>query len=470
MGSENYTIITVDSNSEYFEEEVEYDPNKCIEVDDELSINCIKVSNDYFEKCIEVSGDIPFIDIYPDTNDYENPCDEIPKLPKISLKTINGSYPVEFENLEILDWDPLGKYPDLKKHYVKDFDKVVYEIENIDDYKNITEVYVYTNIDNVGWLFKKPSDLATYNEEDKIIELDVKDQLDGIDLELWVWIKDGDCWSDGGIYIVETMERSYTPYCHFSKNTYNTFDNIYFHFNQSSYDEKSKFFLQIVSNLDQCVFELPYSYYQTRDLLYTQEVFDGIDIKYTTNKYFDISFNATTQILRGATHFVAYLTVIEPYRYISFPSNCYFNLTMYDFNVDVSRIYVSGFVKGGGSPTGDREECSCDEFGKICSFAYDVDSILIRYVGCSGCAGNLNLCDFNLSSMLSFEVMLGVPQNSPIPLVSISGVSFLTNVVGTVNINTVESFSGTTLVGRYIEDTNNTHITWQIVVYTQGRA
>jgi len=291
--------VVVDTSSDYYVPPPTPDPSKCIEINDSLSVKCIKVSNDAYEKCIEITADVPYISITPDTTTTtgEQPC-EIPDRPEISLVTINGLEPVELENLEILESDPFGKYPDLKKHYVKDYDKVVYQIDNIDKYENITDVYVYTDKDNVGWLFDKPSNFATYNEEDKTIELDVKDQLDGVDLELWVWVKDGECWSDGGIYIVETMERSHQPVLNgeYYINSMGSSDiTIY------GYNEDNRY--NIECYLENCIND-NYSYSQEKDIIHA------------TAPYVDDNNG----------RMVVSVTLIEPFKYESFRTDWVFSI------------------------------------------------------------------------------------------------------------------------------------------------
>ena len=147
---------------------------------------------------------------HPDDPDC-NGCSII-DLPAISCAFINDEAPSIEKNLEPITSDPFGHFPDLKKIYVKDNDTVDLKIDNYDS--NMT-YYVYTNKDNLGFLFnpREPSNYAVWNNDDTVA-VDIKDQLEGVYFEVWVWAisQDGECASNQAVYTMETMERTPTPY------------------------------------------------------------------------------------------------------------------------------------------------------------------------------------------------------------------------------------------------------------------
>jgi len=359
------TYVSVDVNSDYY---VEDDVSeKCVNFSDGSLEKCITVSTDGAEKCITVTADIPSIDVFQGSNNED--CSEILDLPEVSLTKINDEDPVQYENLEILESDPFGKYPTLQKYYVKDNDIITYTIDN---HNTELDYYVYTSADNVGWLFERPSEFAVYNADDGTVTLNVGNQLEGIDLELWVWaINENDCMSDCAIYYVETMVRSNQPVLYIP-------DEVYY-----------------ISTSIECIIENYINDCKYKYTTYCLQYDD--DNEYYLNVYDNINnpiFSVDIPNDVNCNEFIIQIKAIEYYKYASFETELQLNLK------SVTQSGYVGVEIAGGLGIG-----SCNPnrfFGIFKILDYDVLYLYDQ---------NSNVIGYNLTSSYNILYDADVPED-----------------------------------------------------------
>ncbi len=257
----------------------------CVSYKKDTITPCIEFKTDAWEKCIEWTVDNPSIDLTSDEQPLPQDGCSIIDLPAISCAFINDEAPSIEKNLEPITSDPFGHFPDLKKIYVKDNDTVDLKIDNYDS--NMT-YYVYTNKDNLGFLFnpREPSNYAVWNNDDTVT-VDIKDQLEGVYFEVWVWAisQDGACYSNRGTYTMMTMERSTTPYI-------TTKPNVYY--------EKSSTLKIVVEN---------YSDYENVSMIAEYGEYDNVD------NYYELKLPIEEILYPEVTSFFANFTVKQKYKY-----------------------------------------------------------------------------------------------------------------------------------------------------------
>ncbi len=176
----------------------------CLTIENKIDIKCIELKAEANEKCITIEIDNPSLEVEPDIDPDGGVACEPSERPEFEIVAVNGETPILNENID-----------DTGKVYIKAWDTVTINVTNYD--ANKTYDTPYTSLDN-KFQEDDGSDFFFDNGDGEFILTIDDTQLDGVDIEIWVYVTDPDngeqvfCRNISEKWVmVQTMDRSRQP-------------------------------------------------------------------------------------------------------------------------------------------------------------------------------------------------------------------------------------------------------------------